>query len=146
MKEIVVFSNLDASHLEALKNLKDKISLDHSRLHLVHCLKVEAYSYDFLTAYYPTERDLESLKKAAGEVLNDQKEKLVAGDSTLQFTSEVLTSPSPKEECVDYLKNVKADLAVVVTKERHGLNDIFHSSFSSFLNSHSPCDVFVLRD
>ena len=52
---------------------------------------------------------------------------------------------SPKEGMIRYLKEHNADLAITLTKEKHGLAGYFSSSFTDHLVDHAPCNVFVIR-
>jgi hypothetical protein len=52
-----------------------------------------------------------------------------------------------KESCLkDYLLQVNADLAVVATRGKHGIEGFFSSSLADFLCKYAICDVFVMKE
>lgn len=145
-KKIVLCARIDESCFKTLQKYAKSTDLTETKLHLVHCIKVEPYTYDFFTAYYPTQEQYEPLRKQLQELLEDQAKKLCAAQGSLDVEVTVLLDANPKEKIASLVSELKADMVVSTTKKRSGMANLFHSSFSSYLVGHAGCDVLVLRE
>lgn len=146
MKKVVICANINDEFMNSVSKLSHIPALKGADIHLVHCMKNIPYLYDFAATYYPTEEQMEGMKSSIKEMLMNQKDILTKDNDHTNFEVKVLVSSSPEEKVVSYLKEVKADLVVTVTGKRVGISSLFHSSFSNYMSSHAPCDVYILRD
>lgn len=145
MKNIVLCASLNDESLDLLKDLKNSSLLEDSNVHLVHCFEVQLYTADFAPYVYPTEDKYPEIEKASKNILKGVEEELKANPSINSFETKVFFSQSPKQKIKEYLDEVKADVVVVATRGKHGIEGLFSSSFAEFLVKFSPCDVHILR-
>ncbi len=148
MKKIVLCTELDDHCLQLLSLFKDRYPLEGSTVYLLHCLKKEAYSYDFMTSYYPNKEQMEELAKSVESVLSEKKVDMIGNRSNeeVRFQTIVLQSLNPKMEVIDFLNEIDADIAVVGTRPRGKIENVFHSSFASYLQANANCDVYLIKD
>lgn len=124
-----------------IKKLKRIDWLKDARVTLVHIFKEENYPYMVPPTIYPTKEQKVDIEKTIKEIFDNLEKDVPAKEKT----SDCVFHPNPKEGMVDYIKNRKPDLAITYTKEKHGLRDYFHSSFTEYLVKHAPCDVMAVR-
>lgn len=146
MRKVVICANINEEFMNSIHKLSLIPGLKEAEVHLVHCMKNIPYLYDFAATYYPTESQMDGMKSSIKDILANQKETLTKDNDVAKFEVEVLSSSSPEEKIVSYLEEVKADLVVTVTGKRGDIASLFHSSFSNYMSSHAPCDVYILRD
>jgi len=68
----------------------------------------------------------------------------LAEQNQLADAEVLVVSGSPKEEIVRIAKDKKADLIVIGTCERHGLDRLMPSTTNSIVH-HAPCDVLTVH-
>jgi nucleotide-binding universal stress UspA family protein len=115
--------------------------LKGSELDFVHIFKTESFPYMLPPTVYPDQDQKVEIKKTIEEIFNGITKELPYE----QKISHCSFDSSPKEGMVSYLKEHKADLAIVLTREKHGLTSYFSSSFADHLVDHAPCNVLVIR-
>jgi nucleotide-binding universal stress UspA family protein len=145
MKNIVLCASLNDESLDLLKELKNSSIFEDSNVHLVHCFEVQLYTADFAPYVYPTEDKYPEIEEASKNILKAVEEELKTNPSINSFETKVFFSQSPKQKIKEYLDEVKADVVVVATRGKHGIEGLFSSSFAEFLVKFSPCDVHILR-
>ncbi len=145
MKEIVLCASLTDESLDLLKSLKNSTLLDDARIHLVHCFEIQVYTNEFSPYIYPTEDKYPELTEAAKGILQNVENELKKFHPDTEFIKEVYFTQSPKQKMKEYLKEMNADLVVVATRGKHGIEGLFTSSFAEFLVKYSPCDIHILR-
>jgi len=143
MKNIVLCASLNDPSLDLLGTLKGSDIIKDANVHIIHCFEVQLYTADFAPYVYPTEEKYPELEEASQLILNPLKEKLASDCSSVN--SKVFFSQSPKQKIKEYLQEVNADMVVVATRGKHGIEGLFSSSFAEFLVKFSPCDVHILR-
>jgi nucleotide-binding universal stress UspA family protein len=143
MKNIVVCADLNQQSLDTLKMLHRKLDLKDTTLHFVHVFEIHMYNADIVPIIFPTEAQYPEIEQSTLGILN----KLAAdiGLKEEQFKSKCFFSHSREEKIVNYLNEVTADLVVVATRGKHGIEGFFSSSLADFLSKYSPCDVLVMR-
>jgi nucleotide-binding universal stress UspA family protein len=92
---------------------------------------------------YPTEDLYPEIEKSTVGMLKTLAYDMGAKDNKLEL--KCFFSHSREVTINDYLKNVHADLVVVATRGKHGIEGFFSSSLADFLCKYSPCDVLVKR-
>lgn len=145
MKEIVLCATLTDQSLNLLKEFKSSPLLEGAKIHIVHCFEVQVYTNEFSPYIYPTEDKYPELTEAAQTVLQGVEDALKEKHPHTEFIKEVYFTQSPKQRMKEYLKEIKADLVVVATRGKHGIEGLFTSSFAEFLVKYSPCDIHILR-
>lgn len=143
MKNVVLCASLNDPSLDLLSTLEGSDLLKDANVHLVHCFEVQLYTADFAPYVYPTEEKYPEIEDASQIILRPLKETLSKNAKSVE--SKIFFSQSPKQKIKDYLKEVNADLVVVATRGKHGIEGLFSSSFAEFLVKYSPCDVHILR-
>ena len=123
------------SGIQKLEWLKD------SEINFVHIFKTESFPYMLPPTVYPDEDQKVEIKKTIEEIFTGLTKDLPYEHKT----SYCGFDSSPKEGMVSYLKEHKADLAIVLTREKHGFSSYFSSSFADHLVDHAPCNVLVIR-
>jgi nucleotide-binding universal stress UspA family protein len=96
-------------------------------------------------SFQPAREQYPEFEEGAKNVLKVLQEHLEASFNNLSFKTSVLFDSDPKHRMTEYLKEQKADLAVVATRGKHGIEGLFSSSFADHLTRYSNCDVYVLR-
>lgn len=121
--------------------------LKGKEVHLLHVFKQEVYAYEFSPYVWPDENLFEELKLNLQTRLDTLLEKIVPDEAERKHTvGKIYLHSSPKQKIVEYLKEQDADLAVVVTRGKHGFAGLFTSSTAEYLMKFSPCHVLILRD
>lgn len=143
MKNVVLCASLNDPSLDLLGTLENSELIKDANVHLIHCFEVQLYTADFAPYIYPTEEKYPEIEEASQVILKPLKDKLQKNVHSIE--SKVFFSQSPKQKIKDYLKEINADLVVVATRGKHGIEGLFSSSFAEFLVKFSPCDVHILR-
>ena len=142
MKNIVVCMPMDKKAQDAIvKRLARLDWIKGASLTLVNVFKEESYPYMVPPTIYPTQEQKTEIRKTVIEIFDNLEKEIPA----LEKRSECVFHPNPKEGMVEYVKKHKPDIVITYTKEKHGLRDYFHSSFTEYLVKHAPCDVMAIR-
>jgi len=142
MKKIVICMPMDEDLQNKIFAALKKVEWPKEHeVDFVHIFKEESFPYVIPPTIYPNQDQKLEIKKTIEEMFEGLTKDLPFKNKTYHCTF----SESPKEEMVNYLKEVNANLAVVLTKERHGLSGFFASSFADYLIGHAPCNVLTLR-
>lgn len=143
MKTIVLCVDLREESLNTLKSVTKKIDLTGAKIHLIHAFEIQSGMMEFATFVYPTEEQYPDIEKSVLELLGQLQKDL--GLSEDQVEKHCYFSHSKEVAVTDYLTSKKADLVVLATRGKHGLEGFFASSLADYLCKYSPCDVLVLR-
>ncbi len=142
-KNIVVCVDLNQESLETLKKLQHNILFENAKIHLVHIFEIHIYNADLVPIIFPTEVQYPDIEASTLKML-DQLSKDI-GIKPINVQLKCYFSHSREEKIISYLKEVDADLSVVATRGKHGIEGFFSSSLTDFLCKYSPCDILVLR-
>lgn len=145
MKNIVICASLNDDSLGLLKQLKGNDLLKDAKLHFVHCFEIQIYTSDFSPYVFPTEETYPEIEKSTVAILKNVAKEVCTETQFKNADFKCFFSHSPKEKVREYLKEEKADLVVVATRGKHGIEGLFSSSFAEHLLKYSPCDIHVLR-
>lgn len=143
MKNIVLCVDLNQESIDTLKLLSGKINLKHSRIHLVHVFENHLYNADLVPFVFPLPEQHKEIEKSAVEILKRLGTDLDV--PTENVNAKCFFSFSREQKIKEFLTEVDANLVVIATRGRHGIEGFFTSSLTDFLCKYSPCDVFVLR-
>lgn len=143
MKTYVLCSSLEEDSHETLKKIKNDISLANVKLHIITVIEKQIYTVEMAPYIYPVESQYPAMEASALELLKTLGNDLGVDPENIVYKCFI---EYDREKTVkDYLKAVSADLVVVATRGKHGLEGFFSSSFTDYLCKFSPCDVLVLR-
>ncbi|GAB4412848.1 MAG: hypothetical protein OHK0056_18230 [Bacteriovoracaceae bacterium] len=145
MKNVVLCASLNEESIDLLKTLKGSPLLNGNKIHLVHCFEIQVYTSDFSPFIYPTEDKYHEIESACLKILDNLASEICTADQMKNVEKHVYFTQSPKQKIRDYLKEKKADLVVVATRGKHGIEGLFSSSFAEHLVKYAPCDVHILR-
>ena len=146
MKNIVVCVDLKQNSLDTLKKHfmnDDSLNFHNVKFHFVHIFEIYNFHAEIVPVIFPTEEEFPELKKRAITTL----EKLAhdIGLKSDQVILKCFLEHSREEKINSYLNKVKADMVVVASRGKHGIEGFFLSSFADFLCNYSPCDVLIIR-
>lgn len=142
MKKIAIAVDLQDTKKEQLRALRDLEFLKCAEIHFVYVYQTTSMIYGLgeFCQVYPLEFD----RKGIGESLRKSLENFC--QDTVETSEKVLHhclfDPNPREKFCAYAKEEKADMIIILTRERHGF---FESSFAQFAARHSPCHTLILR-
>lgn len=145
MKNVVICASLNEESLDLIKSLKNSPLLNNTKIHLVHCFEIQVYTSDFSPFIYPTEDKYPEIEKATLKILEGLAKDMCSADQLKNVVKHVFFTQSPKQKIREYLNDKKADLVIVATRGKHGIEGLFSSSFAEHLVKYSPCDVHILR-
>jgi nucleotide-binding universal stress UspA family protein len=143
MKNIVVCVDLREESLTILKELKKRIDLKEAKVHLIHAFEIQVGVMEFTAIVYPTPNQYPEIEKSVQGILSNLQKDLGLGDG--QVEKHCFFASSKEQTIKDYLDNQKADMVVVATRGKHGIEGFFASSLADFLCKYSTCDVLVMR-
>jgi len=145
MKNVVICAALNDESLDLLKSLKGSPLLQGNKIHIVHCFEVQIYTSDFSPFIYPSEDKYPEIESACLKILDGLANNICTPEQLKSTEKHVYFSQSPKQRVHEYLDEKKADLVIVATRGKHGIEGLFSSSFAEHLVKYSPCDVHILR-
>ena len=144
--KIVIAAPLEPDLQKPLLRLKNNPLLKNAEVHLVHVFHLQYYFNEFSLYTYPMDDQFPEIEKSVKLGLETlSKDLFQASNAPEKIVTNCFFHQDAKEKMVEYLNEVKADLVVVSTRGKHGLQGIFASSFAEHLNRFSPCDIYVLR-
>lgn len=143
MKNIVICADLNEQSLAVLADLKGKIDLKEAKVHLIHAFEIQVGAMEFATYVYPAADQYPEIEKSVLGILNNLKKDLGLSDN--QVEAHCFFAHSKEQKIKEYLEEKKADLVVLSTRGKHGIEGFFASSLADFLCKYSPCDLLVMR-
>ena len=143
MKNIVVCADLNQNSLDTLKSLGHSLDFQDAILHFIHIFEIHMYNADIVPVIFPTEVQYPEIEKSTLSIL-DKLAKDVGARSD-QVKLKCFFAHSREEKINSYIKEVNAEMVVVATRGKHGIEGFFSSSLADFLCKYSPCDVLVIR-
>lgn len=143
MKKILVCTDLNQESINTLRRLSHDLNLKHAEVHFVHVFEIHLYNADIVPIVYPSEDQYPEIEKSAVAILKQLSDDL--GIKAEHSHQKCFFSHSREEKINSYVKEIHADLVVVATRGKHGIEGFFSSSLADFLVKYSPCDVLVLR-
>lgn len=133
---------VDTSHdLSILKPIHRMDFLTNSEIHLVHVVQEIDYTDGLsFSVSIPLIEDMADFKLAVINKMKSVSDDILPYGFQGKVIYSCLFAYDPCLSFCRYLDEVKADLAVVVTREKRGL---FESSFARNLGKHASCNVLV---
>lgn len=143
MKNIVVCADLNQTSLDTLKLLHNNLDFKDATVHFLHVFEIHMYNADIVPVIYPTEVQYPEIEKSTLDILDKLSKDM--GARSDQVKLKCFFAHSREEKINSYLNEVNADMVVVATRGKHGIEGFFSSSLADFLCKYSPCDVLVMR-
>ncbi len=143
MKNIVICADLNEKSLEVLKTLNQSLDFKEAKFHFIHIFEIHMYNADLVPVIFPTEVQYPEIEKSTIGILDKLTKDI--GLKNEQVELKCFFSHSREEKIRSYLNEVHANMVVVATRGKHGIEGFFSSSLADFLCKYSPCDVLVLR-
>jgi nucleotide-binding universal stress UspA family protein len=129
--------------LDRFKKSPHLIDLKHSKIHLVHVFELQHYTLELAPVVFPTNEQVNEIATGAIAIL--QKLGTDLGIAKENLIAKCYFEQSTENKVREYCTEIKADLIVIATRGKHGLDSIFSNSLTEHLCKYSPCDVLVLR-
>lgn len=143
MKNIVVCADLNQNSLDTLKKLSQSLDIQNATLHFVHVFEIHMYNADIVPVIFPTEVQYPEIEKSTLNILEKLAQDVGVKNDKVKL--KCFFSHSREEKISSYIKEVNAEMVVVATRGKHGIEGFFSSSLADFLCKYSPCDVLVIR-
>lgn len=143
MKNYVLCTSLEEESINTLKKLKGDIELQNVRLHIITVIEKQIYNVDLTPYVYPVEAQFPEIEASAMGLLKSVAQSL--GVDEKNVICKCFFEYDREKTVKQYLHAVDANLVVVATRGKHGLEGFFSSSFADYLCKFSPCDVLVMR-
>ena len=129
--------------MDTLKNIKNDISIENTKLHFVRIVEIQIFSADTVSTIYPPESEYADIESYSIKQMKNLAKKMSINEE--QATFSCFFETRREEKIVSFIKEKKADLIVTATRGKHGIEGLFSSSFTDYLCKFSPCDVLVMR-
>lgn len=143
MKTYVLCTSLEEESVNTLKKLKGDIEITDANIHVITVIEKQIYTVDLAAYVYPIEAQYPSIEASALGILKTIGQSLGVEEKNL--TCKCFIDYDRDKIVKQYLESIKADLVIVATRGKHGLDGFFSSSFTDYLCKFSPCDVLVMR-
>jgi len=144
--EIVIALPLEEELLKPLYEWGKRFDWSHvTDAHFVHVIKKTITPLEYGLIEIPDESTLKEMTPTLNKFLEDEAKKILPTDYSGRTYFHLEADFSPDEEMTTLLKKIHADLIVVSTRGKHGIEGLFHSSFTDHMTRSAPCDVFVVR-
>ena len=114
-------------------------------IHLIYVVKKNITPLEFGLMESPDEKTFQDMIPPLERFLQEEAKKIIPTEFNGKTILEVTSDFHPEELVVDYIKKNNVNLIVVSTRGKHGIDGLFHSSFTDYMVKFSPCDIFVVR-
>lgn len=143
MENIVICADINEASIDTLKNIRHEFLFKNTHVFFLHVFEVHMYNADLVPVIFPAEVQYPDIEASTVGILENLANELKIKND--QKTIKCFFSHSREEKIISFLNEVKADLVIVATRGKHGLEGFFNSSMADFLSKYSPCDVLVVR-
>lgn len=143
MNNIVLCVDLNDDSLETIKTIANNPILQNAKIHFIHVFEIHMYNADIVPVIFPTEIQYPEIEASTLKILEKLSSDLGIKAENTQL--KCFFAHSKEEKINSYLKDSHADLVVVATRGKHGIEGFFSSSLAEFLCKYSPCDVLAIR-
>ncbi len=143
-KKVIIPLEIDENASKYLRSLRDMESIRHAEVHFVHVFHTMTYSFGLVSVplVYPIEADKKLIEESAITLLVSLSRKILGETFEGKAIHRVLFSEDARKTFTGYVKEEEPELVIIPTRSRHGF---FESSFASYVNSRTECDVLMLK-
>ena len=143
---VVCVSLKDERETDELKSLAGSSFLNDAEIHFVYVFKQNLYFNELSPYTFPNEEQFPSIEQAVEKILENVAKNIIPDPrSVSKIHFHCLFNNDPKLRMVEFLKDVKADLAVCSIRAAQGIESVFMSSFTDYLCKFAPCNVLVVK-
>ena len=142
---VIVAVSLEAETHQPLMRLKEmEIGLE-AEIHLVHVVPAILYArgMDLSVLTYPLPEERPDIEGSIIARLMEIKKQIFPDHKKVEF--KCIFDSNEKMAFCDYVYHQQADLVVVATRGKHGLTNVFDSSFAQYQVRYSLTNVLVLK-
>ena len=143
MKKIVICSDLNPACSKTLSRLPQIMDLKNTQIFFIHVFQSQLYNFDLVPYVFPLPEQRPTIESSTNGLLSELGKNLDLKPGS--FKVNCFFSYSRNEKIKEFLDDVKADLVVIATRGKHGVDGFFSSSLADYLCKFSPCDIFVMR-
>jgi nucleotide-binding universal stress UspA family protein len=145
-QKIVIAIPLEEPLLRPLHEWGKKFDFSQvESVHIVHILKKNISPLEFGLIESPDEATYREMEPTLKKFLEDEAGHILPEDYYGPVNFLLTLDFHPEQRLIDILREINATLVVVATSGKHGLEGLFHSSFTGHMIKFSPCDVLVVR-
>ncbi len=142
--KIVLAVDLNKNSIDTLAQIKSIDFPREAEIHLVHVFEQVPSLMDLSIVFTPTEKDLAQIQLEILKKLGEIKTKFEL-DHRPKVYLRCLISGNPKQEFLQYIDSLGADLVIAAAKERPGFIGLFEGSFTHFLSKFCRSNLMLLR-
>jgi nucleotide-binding universal stress UspA family protein len=143
---IVIAVPLEENLLQSLYDWGKEFDFSEvTAIHFLHVVKKNVTPLEFGLMESPDDATFREMAPTLEKFLKDEARNILPSDFDGEITFEVTKGYHPEEEVIELLTDFHATLIVIATRGIHGLESLFHHSFTEHMVKHAPCDVFVVR-
>lgn len=145
-QRIVIAVPIEENLLKPLRDWGRSFDFEHVEcVHFVHVVKKNITPLEFGLVETPDAETYREMVPTLKNFLKEESKRILPSDYHGQVEFLLTEDFNPEEEVIDLLNDMGATLIVVATRGKHGLDGLFHKSFTEYMVKHAPCDVFVVR-
>jgi nucleotide-binding universal stress UspA family protein len=143
---IAVAVTMDPEMLKSLKTLGQYDFIQGAEVHLVNVFETVnmSHSGNLPAGVYPSNDAFPVIEQGILEQLEKVKQSILPAHSGKVVLKGIFGFDA-KTKFTEYAANINADMVVVATRGKRGIEGLFDSSFAQYLSKYSPASVFILR-
>jgi nucleotide-binding universal stress UspA family protein len=144
--KIAVAATFDPKMRESLKTLSKYEFIKGAEIHLVNVFETVnlSHSMNIPAGVYPSSESFPVIEQGNLELLAKLKDDILPGHDG-EVILKALLGFDAKNKFIEYAANINADMVVVSTRGKRGIEGLFDSSFAQHMCKYSPTSVFILR-
>jgi nucleotide-binding universal stress UspA family protein len=143
---IVIALSTDDENLKPIYDWSKKFDWNSVKaVHFIHVLKIVMTPLEFGFLEVPDDQSFQAMSADLKNFMQKEAQKIIPKDFEGQVFCHLKRSFTPQETIKELIEETHSDILVVGHVQRHGLNQLFHSSFTAHMLRNSPCDVLVVR-
>ena len=139
--KVVIPIDISEENLDALRSIHRMDFLFDSEIHFVHAVQDTFYNDEILSFTFMLE-NRPQIEEAVIKRLELLSRVLLPENFSGKVYHHCLFGEDKKAETSHFIEELKTDLVIVATREKH---KFFQSSFSFYLGLFATCDVLVVR-
>ncbi len=143
---IVIALSIEDEDLKSIHSWSRKFDWNTVKaVHFIHVVKIIMTPLEFGFLEVPDDQSFQEMTRTLNEFMSKESKIIVPNDFKGLVSCHLKRSFSPEDSIQELILETHADILIVGHVERHGLEKLFHSSFTRHMLKKSPCDVHVVR-
>jgi nucleotide-binding universal stress UspA family protein len=145
-QKIAIALPIEEKLLDPLRKWGERFDWSHIKeVHLIHVVKKNVTPLEFGLVEFPDEKSYQSMVPTLEKLMREEMKKIIPKSFAGEVYYHLARGFDPEDNVVGKIKELKTTLLVVATRGKHGLDGLFHSSFTDKMVKYAPCDVYVVR-